>query len=1001
MTDPTPFDLDQELRRHGGSLRRLALELLRDGAAAADAVQEAWLHAVRRPPRDGAQAGGWLATVLRRAVARSRRSERRRRAREAAVARAPVVGDHAEAAARSEQMQRLLAAVDGLEEPYRSTIWQRYFEALPPRVIAARTGVALVTVKSRLQRGLQQLRQRLGRDGAADWRPALAAAFGCGEDATAAAGATAWTGGLLMATGTKMVAAIVVAAIAVAAWWPRDLPAPRPEPAGVVAAGPTGVLVAADDPAVPTTGRELAAAGEDQPSPAPLARRRGRVVDAATAAPLAGATVVLGYGMRVEPEPTDARLVTDADGRFEFAFAGGTAPRLWCWGPGHVRVWRDGPAVGAGQIDDLGDVPLRSGRILAGRLTDELGMPLPTGTIVGAHYRSDTRRGRWSDWCWVQAPTGVDGAFVFPRAVAPGAVELELPGQEWELVAPTRIEVGDDPPAALSLTARPRTAVRGVVVDTAGVPLAGIGIARLPSAPDAVTGGDGTFVLRKPNRSPDQCTIRVVGAPDFLPLPPHTVAWGTHDVRLVLVRANVLAIEVVDDGGAAVAEFGVELQREGLRGEGQDGTRQQGAHAGGRLDVTGIAPGATLLRVVPSDPALAPSAWLPIVDVTPRRIELGRRQRLVVAVTCGGRPVAGAKVTTLLQTSPLASVPRAPAERVQTALANQVAEIVDRSVTAADGTASLWCDRDPPGRCLLVERDGSPPHALCDFDLPASAARLQVEVPGTGAIAGRVHRRGVSREAVGLRLRANGQPDQRVVTEPDGTFRSRPLAAGAWEVELVTAAPLVASRRRLDVPAGGTATVEYDLGDFAPASVHGRLVRAGALPPGLCVELFCLSAGERPQSMAIVPVAGDGAFHAENLLPGSYRLGVRAGGAAADAPPSLAWVPGLAAETFVLAHGEQLWLEVPFPPRRLIVRLQRADGGSTRQLGVLARCGDAQWPSLALSPPVFDDVVVLDPAPALPIQFRLAAGDWSPPVVMPSDRAEAEVTVVLPPPQVR
>ncbi|MBX3464490.1 MAG: sigma-70 family RNA polymerase sigma factor [Planctomycetes bacterium] len=1001
---PEPLDLDLELRRHGIALRQLAGELVRDPGLADDALQETWLHAARRPPRDAAPVGGWLVTILRRVVARSRRADRQRFAREQASARPLVVPDHAEVAARTELAQRLLVAVRGLAAPQAEAIWQRYFEGLPPRAIAARTGASVATVKSRLQRGLQQLRERLGAEGEADWRAAFACAFGWETNAAAEATGTTvgWHGGWAMAAtkATKVAALALVAGIAAVICWP-DRSAPLALPAGTGAAPPSAAAAAPDEPgAVVAGGRDLlAVAAEAAPTPpAPLpapARRRGRVVDDETGAPLAGVTVAQGRGMMVQPQPDAAVVVTGVDGRFEFEFAGGTSPRQWFWGPGHVRIWRDGAPVGAGQSDDIGDVRLRRGRILAGRVTDERGLPLPAGTIVEARYRTEVSRSG-SDPGSVQARTAAEGTFTFATPVPFGGADLELPGPEWELAAPNRFEVARDGSMAIELTARPRTAVRGVVVDVAGTPLPGIGLARLPSSPEAVTDDEGRFVLRRSTRGSPTCTVRVVDAPDFVPPPPREVAWHTHDLRLVLAPASVLPLEVVDETGAAVADFGVVLQREGLRGAGGDGVRQLGAHAGGRLDVTGIVPGATLLRVVPSDRALAASAWLPITDVAPRRLELARRLRVVVAVTCGGRPVAGAKVRIVLQVAAVVGVAaRAPAERILTALANRVAEVVDAGVTAVDGTVSLWCDREPQGRWLVVERDDSPPHALQDFGLPPEA-RLQIELPGTGAIAGRVDRRGASRERIGLRLRAAGQPDQQLGTEPDGTFRSRPLAAGTWEVELLTRGPIPGSRRQVDVRDGETTQLDYDLADFPPAAVLGRLGRPGGLPAGLRVEFLCLSAWERPQSLAIVPVAADGAFGAEDLLPGTYRLAVRADGESSGTPPAPTFVPGLVADTFELALGERRHVEVPFPPRRLVVRLQRADGGSTRQVRVVARCGDAQWPPLALSAPTFDDLIVLDPAPALPIEFRLADGGWSAPVVMPPDLAEAEVTVVLP-----
>src|SRR6185503_5300852 len=57
--------------------------------------------------------------------------------------------------------RELVSAVLELDEPYRSIVLLRYFEELPPREIAARTGIPLATVQSRLQRALARLRERL------------------------------------------------------------------------------------------------------------------------------------------------------------------------------------------------------------------------------------------------------------------------------------------------------------------------------------------------------------------------------------------------------------------------------------------------------------------------------------------------------------------------------------------------------------------------------------------------------------------------------------------------------------------------------------------------------------------------------------------------------------------------------------------------------------------------------------------------------------------------
>ena len=96
----------------------------------------------------------------------ARRSVSRRARREAASAR-PEQQEHGDDPIEQiELQQRLVGHVRALREPYRTTIWLRYFEALSPSTIAERQGIPLKTVKTRLWRGLEMLRARLDGDGA-------------------------------------------------------------------------------------------------------------------------------------------------------------------------------------------------------------------------------------------------------------------------------------------------------------------------------------------------------------------------------------------------------------------------------------------------------------------------------------------------------------------------------------------------------------------------------------------------------------------------------------------------------------------------------------------------------------------------------------------------------------------------------------------------------------------------------------------------------------------
>jgi RNA polymerase sigma factor (sigma-70 family) len=180
-SDAVPVDaLLTELLDHAAFLRRLAGALVSDPASADDLVQETWLAAVRHPPPGERPSRGWLATVLRNAARKLRRGEGRRSRREHVAARPDGTRSAADQAARDEVVRLVGEAVFRLEPAQRSAVLMRFYEGLPPREIAARTGVSVNTVRSRLRLALAHLREDLdGRQQSlrSDWRASLVAAF--------------------------------------------------------------------------------------------------------------------------------------------------------------------------------------------------------------------------------------------------------------------------------------------------------------------------------------------------------------------------------------------------------------------------------------------------------------------------------------------------------------------------------------------------------------------------------------------------------------------------------------------------------------------------------------------------------------------------------------------------------------------------------------------------------------------------------------------------------
>src|SRR5207248_11731388 len=116
---------------------------------------------LRSPPAPTSPLRAWLSGVLRNLIYKRRRGDARRDRREQVAAAEPAEGiktpdllfDDCEA---QEQVALLLSAVT---EPYRQTLRLRFFEQLGNEEIGQLLGVPPATVRSRVRRGLYQLRR--------------------------------------------------------------------------------------------------------------------------------------------------------------------------------------------------------------------------------------------------------------------------------------------------------------------------------------------------------------------------------------------------------------------------------------------------------------------------------------------------------------------------------------------------------------------------------------------------------------------------------------------------------------------------------------------------------------------------------------------------------------------------------------------------------------------------------------------------------------------------
>lgn len=256
---------ERALLDHGHFVRRLARTLVVDENEADELAQETWLVALRQAPGAVQRPRSWLAGVLRSLAFTRRRAESRRRIR--AVDAEPREDAHSadREAEELESQQRVVATVLELLPPLRDVILLRYYRGQRLAEIALRTGVPLETVRTRLKRAQQLLREKLDRDygDRASWCLALAALSPLPGPAATSLGITSLTelGGVIMSW--KYVAATAAALLALLGiyWGLREDEVPKGHTSEPPAAEAMVEPVAAEEP---TPGESVAVVEEPE-----------------------------------------------------------------------------------------------------------------------------------------------------------------------------------------------------------------------------------------------------------------------------------------------------------------------------------------------------------------------------------------------------------------------------------------------------------------------------------------------------------------------------------------------------------------------------------------------------------------------------------------------------------------------------------------------------------------------------------------------------------------
>jgi len=447
MTTPRRTLDPDALLSEAGWVRSLARSLVpSDRHLADDLAQEACLAALKHAPTSEHSLKSWLATVLRNLVRQDSRSRLRRMAREELAARREAQGSTLEHVETLAVHRRLVEAVLSLDEPYRETIVLRFFEELSPSAIAKRKEIPVATVKTRLARGLAELRVRLEREYRSESRNwALALVPLCTPSGPLAA---LTLGTLLMSTKLKVAAALLLLAGLIAVAWPKG-PAPVAADLALAGEAPRAAPIEKGTQIAPEPARsERTSALPSSSSPAvvphpvaasaPLA---GLLLDV-RARPLPGLHVAFQPGHReisarefhlpaLSDDPSLPHASSGADGRFQIAAPGQDGELVVAeehWTTVLSSLCRSGNAAGEHVVVAAPHLAH------AGRVVDPSGKTLP-GARIEIHPPKSLRLAfpqildASAESGWV-VESGPDGHFEFADAprVEDATIEVSLTG---------------------------------------------------------------------------------------------------------------------------------------------------------------------------------------------------------------------------------------------------------------------------------------------------------------------------------------------------------------------------------------------------------------------------------------------------------------------------------------------------------------------------------------------------------------------------------------------
>lgn len=220
----------------------------------------------------------------------------------------------------------------------------------------------------------------------------------------------------------------------------------------------------------------------------------GRVVDLA-GEPIAGvavtatrtglASLVLGV-LESDNGPQPQATVTDADGIFRMDL-GLSGPFALSFSHDRYATKQRGAVRGrAGDVVELEDIELGSGGAIAGRVTDEAGLPVAAAEVFVVPARDSWGGTLVESTGAPVCTTAADGSFLAEHVV-PGPVRVRVSAPGFARVDSERLEVVEGKSiSGVDVTLSPGAVIGGRVLDPGGAPVAGARLQAFASGENAM-----------------------------------------------------------------------------------------------------------------------------------------------------------------------------------------------------------------------------------------------------------------------------------------------------------------------------------------------------------------------------------------------------------------------------------------------------------------------------------------------------------------------------------